>query len=65
MNLLNLAMKKNALLTPDEYLKLFKESPNSIESVSMKMPRLGKDNHFGLFEVTFAHDYYEVSLNAK
>ena len=58
-------MKKSALLTPDEYLELFNEAPSSIESVTMKLPRPGKDSHFGMFEVTFAHDYYEVPFHAK
>ena len=61
----NILKKMNRRYTKEEYLELFNEAPSSIESVTMKLPRPGKDSHFGMFDVTFAHDYYEVPFHAK
>ncbi len=65
MELLNLSLKKSAVITPSEYIRLYDKHPESIESVSMILPRIGIDSHFGLFKVNYAPEYYEVAGNGK
>ena len=65
MKLLNLSLKKSAVITPSEYIRLYNKHPESIESVSAILPRIGLDSHFGLFKVVYAPEHYEVANNAK
>ena len=60
MQLLDMSLRKTAVLTPGEYVKLFEEAPDSIDSVRMILPRIGKDDDFGSFKVFFTPDYYEA-----
>ena len=63
MQLLNFSMKKSALLSPSEYVRLYNEHSNNIESVNMILPRLGIDDHFGKFKVVYSTNYFEVVNN--
>ncbi len=57
MQLLNFSMNKSAVLSPSEYVKLCNEDADSIESVTMILPRLGEDNHFGKFKVIYSQNF--------
>lgn len=65
MQLLNFSMKKSAVLSPAEYVQLYNENTDSIDSVRMILPRLGVDNHFGMFKVVYSPKCLEVSDNGK
>lgn len=54
MKLLNFSMKKSAVLSPSEYIQLCDENPDSIEAVTILLPRLGTDDHFGKFKVIYS-----------
>lgn len=60
MNLLDFPLKKSAVLTPYEYMRLYDRHPESIESASFIIPRIGVDNHFGLFKVDYAPEHYKT-----
>ena len=65
MKLLNLSLKKSAVLSPSEYIELYDKNAGSIESVNVILPRIGVDTHFGLFKVVYAPKHYEVTNNGK
>lgn len=56
MQLINFSMKKSAVLSPAEYVQLYNENADIIDSVRMILPRIGVDNHFGMFKVEYSPD---------
>ena len=64
MKIFNISMKRSAILSPSEYIKLFNEAPASIKTVRMILPELGRDRHYGKFKVTYNPGYYETCNNA-
>lgn len=60
MKYFDFTLRKSAVLTAGEYMKLYTNAPESIDFVRMLMPRVGIDKHFGKFEVTYTPDYYET-----
>ncbi len=60
MQFLDMVLKKSDVLSAEEYLKLYTESPDSIATVRVIPPRIGVDNHFGKFEVFYSSNHYEV-----
>ena len=64
MQFLDMLSKKSDILSAEEYIKLYTESPDSINFVRMKIPRLGIDDHFGKFEVFYSPDHFEVVNHA-
>ena len=65
MQLLNFSMKKSAVLSPAEYVQLYNENTDSIDSVRIILPRLGADNHFGMFKVVYSPKCFDVINNGK
>lgn len=65
MQLLNFSMKKSAVLSPAEYVQLYNENTDSIASVCIILPRLGVDNHFGMFKVVYSPKCFDVINNGK
>ena len=55
MQLLKLSpMNKSAVLSPSEYVQLYDSNSDKIEAVSVILPRIGVDDHFGMFKVVYS-----------
>ena len=61
MRTIDMLLNDTAILTPNEYLKLYTEHPERIKSARMIPPRIGRDRHFGKFQVTFTGGRYEAA----
>lgn len=61
MRLLNLfSTKKSAVLSPSEYVQLYNNNADNIEAVSVILPRIGVDDHFGMFKVVYSPNIVKV-----
>ena len=70
MRTLDMFLNNMDILTPAEYLELATKHPERIKDAHMILPRIGKDNHFGKFQVVFyggsgmaIGSYYQKSKN--
>ena len=61
MRTLDMFLNNMDILTPAEYLELATKHPERIKDAHMILPRIGKDNHFGKFQVVYNVGVYEVA----